>query len=122
MGLAALGELSVIIRIPLEAVNHNTHLLDAIAETGASAISTAPPHGALPGVDGTVVSGRLYGPGMFPQALANVKKLSGTGIPIIGAGGVYSQRDVDALLDTGAMAVQLDSILWQGNLPANYNG
>jgi dihydroorotate dehydrogenase len=35
-------------------------------------------------------------------------------IPIIGAGGLYSQANVDTLLAMGAFAVQLDSVLWRG--------
>ena len=35
------------------------------------------------------------------------------GIPVIGAGGVYSQQHADAMLAEGALAVQLDSVFWR---------
>jgi len=116
MALAALGELSVIVRIPFESADH-TQLLDAIIEAGASAVSLAPPRGALPSENGTLVNGRLYGPGMLPQALAIVQQIAAHGIPIIGSGGVYNRVDVEVLLNAGADAVQLDTVLWQGGWP-----
>jgi dihydroorotate dehydrogenase (NAD+) catalytic subunit len=116
LALAAMGELSAIIRIPFERADH-TQLLDAVIEAGASAVSLAPPRGALPDEDGTLVAGRLYGPGLFPQALAKVAEIAGSGIPVIGSGGVYDRGNVEALLSAGAGAVQLDSVLWQGGWP-----
>jgi NAD(P)H-dependent flavin oxidoreductase YrpB (nitropropane dioxygenase family) len=34
------------------------------------------------------------------------------GVPVIAAGGVYKQRQVEALMEAGAIAVQLDAVLW----------
>jgi dihydroorotate dehydrogenase len=61
-----------------------------------------------------MVSGRLYGPGLFPQAAAAVLKMAALGIPAIGAGGIYSREQADKLLSAGAVAVQLDGVLWRG--------
>ena len=63
-----------------------------------------------------MVEGRLYGPALFPQALAGVRGLAQAGVPVIGAGGVYSQAQAQAMLAAGALAVQLDAVLWRGNL------
>jgi dihydroorotate dehydrogenase len=35
-------------------------------------------------------------------------------VPVIGAGGVYSQAQVESMLAAGALAVQVDAILWRG--------
>jgi len=119
MTLAAMGELSVIVRLPFE-TSHD--LLSAISSVGINAVSIAPPRGALPGAGGFLISGRLYGPGLLAQSLARVKNLVQFGIPIIGGGGVYSQEDAQAFLDAGACAVQLDYVLWQGGFWLNLEG
>jgi NAD(P)H-dependent flavin oxidoreductase YrpB (nitropropane dioxygenase family) len=56
----------------------------------------------------------MYGPGVFPLALRAVENLAGCGLPVIGAGGVYQQRELDAMLAAGASAVQVDAVLWRG--------
>jgi dihydroorotate dehydrogenase (NAD+) catalytic subunit len=117
MGMAAVGELASIIRLPFDSVsgvNVNAKLLDTVIATGASAVSLAPPRGTLVGADGSLVSGRLFGPGLFPQTLAAVKILAEMDIPTIGGGGVYSRAEVETLLAAGAVAVQLDAVLWRG--------
>ena len=108
---AALGELPVIVRLPMEnAVRYGSH---AIA-SGAAVVSLGPPRGAFPARAGNLMSGRIYGPALFPQALAVVKEISQAGIPVIGAGGLYSHEQCEAMLTAGALAVQLDSLLWRG--------
>ncbi len=103
---AAIGELPAILRLPLEQADELAH---AVIEAGASAVSLGAPRGKLEDM-----SGRMYGPGVFPLALRAVEKLAGLGIPVIGAGGVYQRRDVEAMLGVGALAVQVDAILWRG--------
>lgn len=103
---AALGELPAIVRLPLEQADELAH---AVIEAGASAVSLAPPRGTLDNL-----SGRMYGPSVFPLALRAVQKLADSGIPVIGAGGVYQPEDVEAMLGAGALAVQMDSVMWRG--------
>ena len=114
---AAGGELPVIVRLPLERA---AELASALAiqarQTGITAISLAPPRGALPGPDGVLVSGRLYGPAIFPLALAALRAVLPTGLPVIGGGGVYTLEQAEAMLAAGAVAVELDTILWRGGL------
>jgi dihydroorotate dehydrogenase (NAD+) catalytic subunit len=105
---AALGELPAILRLPLEQADELAHI---VIEAGASAVSLGAPRGKLEGI-----SGRMYGPGVFPLALRAVDKLAGSGIPIIGAGGVYQPKEVKSMLGAGAFAVQVDSILWRGGI------
>jgi dihydroorotate dehydrogenase (NAD+) catalytic subunit len=108
---AALGELPVIANLPPERAGE---LAQALAGSGVSAFSLAPTRGSLPGPDGKLVSGRLYGPALLPQALAAVQAATRSGIPVIGSGGVTSQKDAAAMQAAGAVAVQLDSVLWRG--------
>ncbi len=111
MAVAALVELAVIVRLPFEA---GPELIAALNMTDINAVSIAPPRGILPGPLGSLITGRLYGPGLLPQALAKTKNLIESGIPVIGGGGVYTQEDYQSYLDIGAIAVQLDSVLWCG--------
>ena len=111
---AAHGELPVILRVPLERALDLAHALAGLQAEGVfHAISLGPPRGGLPTPGGTG-SGRLYGPALFPLALAAVQHIAQTGLPVIGAGGVYQPQQADAMLAAGAMAVQLDTVLWRG--------
>ncbi len=108
---AACGELPVIVRLPFE---HALELARAVAEVEIAAVSLSPARGAAPNTPGSLVHGRLYGPALFPQALEAVHAIVQAGIPVIGAGGIYSLEHRDAMLSAGALAVQVDAILWQG--------
>ncbi len=106
-----LGELPLIVNLPREQVlNLGPRLVDA----GAAAVSLAAPRGCLTVDGGRLTEGRLYGPGLFPQSLEAVYQAARIGLPAIGAGGVYSREQAEAMLDAGALAVQLDAILWRG--------
>ncbi|RPI29157.1 MAG: hypothetical protein EHM70_15985 [Chloroflexota bacterium] len=56
----------------------------------------------------------MYGPAVFPFALEAVRALAQSGTPVIGAGGVYTPEQAEAMLAAGALAVQLDAVLWKG--------
>jgi dihydroorotate dehydrogenase (NAD+) catalytic subunit len=132
----SLGELPLIVSLPWEQI---LTLGPRLLQTGAIAISIAAPYGALPSTqifspyqhvstgatdiesqsgDGgsqmEAITGRLFGPSIFPQTLGLVRAATRIGIPIIGSGGVYSQDNIDAMLAAGALAVQIDSVLWRG--------
>ena len=116
----ALGELPLIVSLPWEQV---LGLGPRAMQAGAIAISLSAPRGTLPLADGPsgarLISGRLYGPGLFAQALDLVQNAARLGLPVIGAGGVYSRENAGAMLAAGAMAVQLDSTLWRGQWQTN---
>jgi hypothetical protein len=117
LAMAAVGELAIIVRIPFEQAcsAHIDHaLIDALFQAGINALSLAPARGILPDANGSLVSGRLYGPAMYPQSIAAVSRLSTLELPIIAAGGIYTPQDVDDMLSVGATAVQLDAALWRG--------
>ena len=108
---AGIGELPVIARLPLERAQE---LAELVSQAGTAAVSLSPPRGAIPAPDGGLLRGRLYGPAIYPQALLVVQALARSGIPVIGGGGVYRHADAEAMLSAGALAVQLDSVLWRG--------
>jgi dihydroorotate dehydrogenase len=82
-------------------------------KAGAQAVTvTAPPRGSM-FWEGEWVRGRLYGPSLLPHALQLVRQIrSLVSLPLIGAGGVHSQADVEAMLAAGATAVMIDSAAW----------
>ncbi len=85
----------------------------AAADAGACALVVGPPRGALPTPEGPLLEGRLYGPAILPHALRALERfLAVAKCPVIGGGGIYSRRDVEAMLGAGAAAVQLDGVLW----------
>ncbi len=105
-----IGELPLIFSLPPEQV---LSLGPRLVQAGAAAISLAAPRGAL-SQNGTIVTGRLLGPSLFPIFLDLVFTAARLGLPIIGSGGVYSQANASMMLEAGALAVQIDSVLWKG--------
>jgi dihydroorotate dehydrogenase (NAD+) catalytic subunit len=118
-----LGELPLIFSLPVEQV---LSLGPRLIQGGAQAISISAPRGALrlaPGVSlhrapqsnterGELITGRLYGPSLFPQTLETVHAAAKLGLPIIGAGGVWNKENADSMVSAGALAVQVDAALW----------
>jgi len=102
-----LGEIPLIFSLPVEQV---LSLGPRLVQDGAQAISIAAPRGAL--MTDHLVTGRISGPSLFPQTLDTVNNAAKLGIPIIGAGGVWSKENADAMLSVGALAVQVDAALW----------
>ena len=117
-----LGELPLIFSLPVEQV---LSLGPRLIQGGAQAISISAPRGALPLPRSeaarsvraetdppTLVTGRLYGPSLFPQTLDTVVSATRLGLPIIGAGGVWTNENADTMVLAGALAVQVDAVLW----------
>ena len=102
-----LGEVPLIFSLPVEQV---LSLGPRLMQEGAQAISIAAPRGAL--ITDHLVTGRLYGPSLFPQTLETVYSAAKIGLPIIGAGGVWTKENANAMLSVGALAVQVDAALW----------
>lgn len=107
---AAQGELPLIVRLPLDRALELAPLLEILP---GLTLSLGPPRGALPGPDGSLVHGRLYGPALLPHSLAIVSALTGRGCSVIGGGGIYCSEDIEAMLSLGAAAVMLDAVLWR---------
>lgn len=102
-----LGELPLIFSLPVEQV---LSLGPRLIQEGAQAISISAPRGAW--MADHLITGRLYGPSLFPRALETVYSASRLGLPIIGAGGVWTKGNAEAMLSAGALAVQVDAVLW----------
>ena len=106
-----LGELPLIFSLPVEQV---LTLGPRLIQEGAQAISIAAPRGALPQRPtlSPLITGRLYGPSLFPQTLETVFSAAKLSLPIIGAGGVWTKENAEAMIAAGALAVQVDTALW----------
>jgi hypothetical protein len=107
-----LGELPLIFSLPIEQV---LSLGPRLIQGGAQAISVAMPRGALPASDMSIITGRLYGASLFPRTLETVYSAAKVGLPLIGAGGVWTKENAAAMLTAGALAVQVDAALWGFN-------
>jgi len=104
-----LGELPLIFSLYDEQV---LSLGPRLIQGGAEAISLAAPRGALSTGNSSLITGRLYGPSLFPKSLGITYSAAKLGLPIIGAGGVWNKENADAMLSAGALAVQVDAALW----------
>jgi dihydroorotate dehydrogenase (NAD+) catalytic subunit len=114
-----LAELPLIFSLPVEQV---LSLGPRLIQRGAQAISISMPRGALPALlraegsgDRGITTGRLYGPSLFPRTLETVYSAAKLGLPIIGAGGVWTKENAETMLSAGALAVQVDAALWGFN-------
>lgn len=107
------AEKPVLVRLPVYEAYELAHV---VADAGADAlVIAAPPRGTARDVrSGKLVSGRIYGPLVKPMILRLVGVLARriTDVPIIGGGGIHSIQDARDFLDAGAVAVQLDSVIW----------
>jgi dihydroorotate dehydrogenase (NAD+) catalytic subunit len=116
----SLGELPLIFSLPLEQI---LGLGPRLIQEGAQAIGISAPRGALPlssspmggKGNGELIMGRLYGPSLLPRTLETVYSAAKLGLPIIGAGGIWSKENAEAMLSAGALAVQVDAALWNPN-------
>jgi dihydroorotate dehydrogenase (NAD+) catalytic subunit len=104
-----LGELPLMFSLPIEQV---LSLGPRLIQGGAQAISISAPRGALTTEHSRLITGRLYGPSLFPQTLETIYSAAKIGLPIIGAGGVWTKENAEAMLSIGALAVQVDAVLW----------
>ncbi len=102
------GELPLIVNLPWEQV---LRLGPLSLSAGAEAISLSAPRGMSQGG----ITGRLFGPALFAQSLLLTREAARSGIPVIGGCGVYSKENASAMLAAGALAVQVDTVLWRGD-------
>lgn len=106
-------EKPLLVRLPMFQV---FELAQRCADAGAGAVVVcAPPRGtARDPRTGRLVSGRVYGPLVKPQILRMVGALCQQlhAVPVIGAGGIHTTQDARDYLEAGAVAVQVDSVIW----------
>jgi len=100
-----------LVRAPFE----NTIEIARIAQDlGADGVVVAaPPMARAPADDGTWLYGPLYGPALSPLYMERVHQVaSAVEIAVIARGGIANLDDMMGALACGAVAVQLDSILY----------
>lgn len=109
--------LPFIVKLPLWRASDLAALIADLGDIDALTVA-APPRGTIQQGDRTI-TGRIYGPATFPQALWVVRQVAAlleTRLPLIGCGGIHSAADAMAMLRAGASAVQVDSYIWQDPL------
>jgi dihydroorotate dehydrogenase (NAD+) catalytic subunit len=109
---AAYGELPLVVSMPLGVVEEPW--VADLPKWGAGAVCLSAPRGMLQDESGRLVSGRLFGPALLPQALTAVHAARKLGLQVIAGAGIYRMQDALLLRDAGASAVQLDAVLWRG--------
>ncbi|MCB0115910.1 MAG: hypothetical protein KDD84_17540, partial [Caldilineaceae bacterium] len=106
------NDLPLWVKLPLERA---AELAPAAIGVDADALVIGQPtRGALVNAAGVPVNGALFGPLAFAPMLAaliDVMRLQ-LGAPVIACGGVHSVAQARQVLAAGAVAVQLDSVLW----------
>jgi dihydroorotate dehydrogenase (NAD+) catalytic subunit len=106
------GGQPLLMRLPLARA---PQLAEAAARAGADALVIGAPPRLSVESDGRAITGRVYGPAQFETALEAVRAVAALdlGLPLVGAGGIYSIEDARKMLAAGAAAVQLDAVLWR---------
>lgn len=106
-----LGEMPLIFSLPVEQI---LSLGPRLIQDGAQAVSISAPRGAInlsDSEEGKLITGRLFGPSLYPQTLDVVQNASRLGIPIIG-NNVWSKEQAKAMIDAGALTIHVDAALW----------
>jgi len=106
-----LSEKSLIARLPFGASADDAA---ALIDAGAGAVVIyAPPRGTARDAGGRLIAGRVYSPVIKPLVLRAVGQIvRRVDAPVIGAGGIHSAADARDYLEAGAVAVQVDSLVW----------
>lgn len=107
---AAVGELPVMVCLPLDEINHA--LLDQLSGLGEIGLALSAPRGMLV-ENGKLARGRLFGPGLFPQMMAALLRWRGAGLPLVAGTGIFSREQGEEALQAGAAAVQVDGWCWK---------
>lgn len=87
-------------------------MLPTLQELNPIALHLTQPRGTLPNAEGDLVTGRLYGPAVFPIMLNAAREAVKTGLPVIVDGGIVEPSQAQALLGLGVLAVGFGSTLW----------
>jgi dihydroorotate dehydrogenase (NAD+) catalytic subunit len=90
-------------------------LIEAALEAGVdSLVIGGPPPAAIPLPDSEqIFEGYMYGPVLYPLALYELRTLAPlVEVPLIASGGIHTLADAQTFLSAGAVAVQLDTLLW----------
>jgi dihydroorotate dehydrogenase (NAD+) catalytic subunit len=106
---AALGELPTVINLNPEVL---PILMETLIAQQPTAVHLGPARGSLLDSQGNLINGRLFGPCFFPITLSAARAVVDSGLPVIAGCGVFHPKQVQALLDIGALAVSPHAALW----------
>lgn len=113
VGAAKRGsELPLLVKLPLFAA---PWMAEIAQDAGADAVTIAsPPRGTERDPhSGFLVGGRMYGPFLKPMVMRAIGQTAAyLKIPIIGCGGIHHPDDARDFMEAGAIAVQVDTLLW----------
>lgn len=106
------GGQPLLVRLPS---TRTAELAEAAVRAGADGLVVSAPPRSTSDADGQTITGRMYGPAQFVAALEAVRAVVALNldVPLVGAGGVYSIERAREMLAAGAVAVQLDAVLWR---------
>ena len=113
---ASMGELPIYVSIPF--LSQWQQWLDLLRLYTVAGIVLSAPRGCLP-CNGSIVEGRLFGAGLFPQLIHQILELRDCGIPLIAGSGIFSYEQAEAALQAGASGIQVDAWLWQLTPPTS---
>lgn len=105
-------QLPLLVKVPLFQA---LHVAAAAVDAGANALVVAgPPRGTTRDpYSGDLAGGRMYGPWLKPLALRATGQLATrVKAPLIGCGGIHDPADARDFMEAGAVAVQIDSVVW----------
>ncbi len=105
-------ELPLLVKLPLGA---SPERAQALVEAGADCLVVGrPPRAAARTRQGVFLRGELYGPAVFPLMLHALERLAAAdlGVPLVACGGLHTMDQIQDALALGAVAVQLDSLVW----------
>jgi dihydroorotate dehydrogenase (NAD+) catalytic subunit len=103
----------LLVRLPLARADT---LCETAVESGADGLTVAaPPRGTFWDESSKrFITGRLYGVCVLPLALHALRRVAElVSVPIIGCGGIHSEKDALAFLNAGATAIQIGGALWR---------
>jgi dihydroorotate dehydrogenase len=107
---AALGELPLYVNLPVNKIEMD--FVNLLPTLGVEGVVLSAPRGSMK-CGNWLVSGRLFGPALFPQLVQSVIDLKNVGLTVVAGSGVYSMDQAEIAIKAGARAVQFDGLLWQ---------
>jgi dihydroorotate dehydrogenase (NAD+) catalytic subunit len=88
-------------------------IVEAAAAGDALVIGSPPLGSAFSATHRRSMTGYLYGPAVHSLVLHELQQLTAIiDLPLVAVGGIHSEADVQAFLEAGAAAVQLDSLIF----------
>ncbi|MCB0168072.1 MAG: nitronate monooxygenase, partial [Anaerolineae bacterium] len=82
------------------------------AQADALVIGTPPLGTAYAPAHRQTISGHLFGSALHSLVLRDLQMVANVDVPLVAVGGIHSAADVHTLLQAGATAVQIDSLLF----------